>query len=231
MSSTSFTGFPKEAVKFYRDLVKNNDKMWFDERKPDYEEYVLGPARAFVVEMGKRLKKISPGVIADPRVNQSLFRIYRDTRFSNDKRPYKTHLGIFFWEGKAKRMECPGFYFHLEPPNLMVASGLYMFTKPQLEEFRKSMIHKSRGPALEKAVKQVEKKGHDIGGDRYKRVPRGFDPGHKRADLLLYKGMYAYIDIKIPEELHSKKLLDHCEKIWKDMAPLHKWFVALAQRT
>ena len=83
----------------------------------------MTPARLFVGEMGARLKKLSPGVQADPRVDKSIFRIFRDTRFSRDKTPYKTHLGIWFWEGDGPRMECSGFYFHLDPPKLMNGSG------------------------------------------------------------------------------------------------------------
>jgi uncharacterized protein (TIGR02453 family) len=81
---------------------------------------VKGPSGAFVVSMGAKLKAISPAIKAIPKVNQSLFRVNRDTRFSADKSPYKTNLGIWFWEGEKKRMECPGFYFHLDTENLML---------------------------------------------------------------------------------------------------------------
>ena len=98
-----------------------------------------------------------PGVVADPRTNGagSIFRIYRDTRFSKDKRPYKTYLGILFWQGRGKKMENPGFYFHLEPKGLMLGAGTYTFMKQGLEAFRKAVVHRTRGPALAKAVKKV----------------------------------------------------------------------------
>ena len=82
---------------------------WFKRHKNDYEELVLNPSRLFVSEMGELLRGIVPAINADPRVNRSLFRINRDTRFSKDKTPYKTHITLWFWEGLGPRMENPGF--------------------------------------------------------------------------------------------------------------------------
>ena len=93
----AFNGFSIEMVKFFQNLKNNNSKQWFEAHRHIYDNYVLQPARVFVVEMGKRLEKIVPAVNAIPKVNQSLFRINRDTRFSKDKRPYKTNIGIWFW--------------------------------------------------------------------------------------------------------------------------------------
>ena len=91
-----FKGFSKALVQFFRDLKDNNTKPWFDKHRHEYEENVLFPSREFVVAMGKRLRQIAPGVNAIPKVNQSLFRINRDTRFSKDKSPYKTCKGVRF---------------------------------------------------------------------------------------------------------------------------------------
>jgi uncharacterized protein (DUF2461 family) len=77
-----FTGFPEESTQFFTELKTNNNKAWFDAHKPDFEKYVLAPARDFVVALGERLRELSPDVVADPRVNKSIFRIYRDIRFS-----------------------------------------------------------------------------------------------------------------------------------------------------
>jgi uncharacterized protein (TIGR02453 family) len=117
---SGFEGFPEETVTFLSDLAKNNKKTWFDAHKNDYERFLVWPARAFTEAIGERLITVVPGIIAEPRINGSIFRIYRDTRFSKDKTPYKTHLGIFCWDGSGPKMECPGFYFHLEPPNLLL---------------------------------------------------------------------------------------------------------------
>jgi len=226
-----FSGFPKECVTFFSELAENNNKPWFEKNKEDYENYVLAPAREFVVELGKRLRKISPKVNADPRPNKSLFRIHRDTRFSKDKTPYKTHLGIMLWEGSAPRMECSCYYFHLEPPNLMLGVGIYEFTKPALEDYRASVVHQTRGKQLAQAIKKITQNGEcTLGGRVYKKTPRGFDADHPNADLLLFNGLHAGVTTKIPKELYSSAIIDYCFARYKKMDPLHKWLVALTER-
>jgi len=237
MSQTaSFSGFSEETLSFYRELAVHNKKEWFDEHRKDFDNSVMDPARSFVVDMGERLRMIAPAVIADPRVNKSLFRINRDTRFSKDKTPYKTHLAIWFWEGAGKRMECSGFYFHLEPDRLMLGAGIYMFEKPALEEYRKSVVHPVHGPRLVEAIDALEGEVEGSGGcglykgERYKRVPRGYDPDHERADLLLNKGLVAGDDGPIPPELITPGLLDYCMVRYEKMLPLHRWLVEMTER-
>jgi uncharacterized protein (TIGR02453 family) len=225
-----FTGFPKECVQFYKRLVKNNNKTWFDNHKADYENYVLNPARDFVVEMGKHLKKISLGIHADPRVNKSLFRIYRDARFSHDKRPFKTNLGIWFWEGEGKRFDFSGFYFHLEPPNIMLAAGIHIFEPARLKTFRDSVVHEIHGPMLVKAIKQVEKAGYQIGYKGFKKTPRGYDKDHPYAEYLLFNGLHGFHETKIPPQFYTDELIDYSIAIYKAMAPIHKWLVTMTNR-
>lgn len=230
-AKAGFQGFPREAVRFYSELAKNNTKAWFDDHKTDYQRYVIEPAQDFVFEMGELLKQISPNVIADPRVNKSIFRPYRDTRFSHDKTPYKTHLGIFFWEGKRAKMECPGYYFHLEPPTLFLAAGMHCFSKPVLETYRDSVVDPKLGKTLRKAITTVSKKPDcSIGGKHFKKTPRGYDSGHENAEMLLYNGLYVNTETDIPEELHSANLLDYCLKRFKDFRPIHEWLVTMVER-
>ncbi len=228
---TDFAGFPRECVEFYTKLAQNNTKLWFDEHKSDYEKYVMGPARDFVFEMGSLLTAISPKVNADPRINKSIFRPYRDTRFSKDKTPYKTHLGIFFWEGKLSKMECPGFYFHLEPPTLFFGAGNHCFSPKLLEAYRNSVVDPKHGPALVNAVtKLMAKDGYSIGGRHYKKLPRGYQADGLAGELLLHNGLFAGYEVDIPEELYSAKILDYCFAIFKEMAPIHKWLVNMTER-
>ncbi len=225
MAEAKFEGFPKASVKFFTELAKNNDKVWFEAHREDYENEVLTPAQQFVVAMGKRLQKLSPKVNADPRPNHSLFRLHRDTRFSKDKSPYKTHFGIMFWEGSRPRMECSCYYLHLEPPNLLLGVGIYAFTPELLEVYRGACAHPKLGPQLAKAAKQLVSKGYNLGGKFYKKAPRGYEAGHANADLLLHNGMHAGIETKIPAEFYGAKLLDYCFAHYKNMSPLHKWLV------
>ena len=92
-----FSGFPRQYFTFFNQLKKNNTRDWFEKHRSDYDEFVLHPAREFVIEMGNKLRKIAPGVNAIPKINQSLFKINRDVRFSKDKSPYKTYMGIWLW--------------------------------------------------------------------------------------------------------------------------------------
>jgi uncharacterized protein (TIGR02453 family) len=227
-SAPTFPGFPKRTVSFLRELAKNNDREWFTAHKAEYEAAVMEPARAFVLAMGERLRRLSPGIRFDPRANGSLFRIYRDTRFSPDKSPYKTNLGIFFWEGGGPRMDCPGYYFHLEPPTLMLGGGSYIFSRPLLERYRRAVADPDYGPELAAIVKKIGgRPGYTLGGEHYKRVPAGYDAEPVAAGLLRHSGLYAGSEGPIPVELHSPALVDYCFDKFKPMEPLHRWLVKL----
>jgi uncharacterized protein (TIGR02453 family) len=221
-----FHGFPRALVAFYEDLAYNNNRAWFNEHKDVYKEYVIAPAQDFVRAMGERLRALAPDVVADTRATGagSIFRIYRDTRFSKDKTPYKTFLGIFFWEGQRKKTENSGFYFHLEPSRLMLAAGVHVFPRPLLEVYRDAVVDPDHGPALVQAVAQVAASGpYQVGERHYKRVPRGYDPNHENADYLLHNGLFASIESDVPEELFTEECLDYCLERFRDMAPIHAW--------
>ncbi|MCJ7579991.1 MAG: DUF2461 domain-containing protein [Candidatus Aminicenantes bacterium] len=221
-----FIGFSKDTVQFFNRLKKHNERDWFQSRRDDYESYVLTPARSFVVDMGERLKQISPNIQAVPKIDKSLFRLNRDTRFSADKSPYKTHMGIFFWEGQRPKMECSGFYFHLEPPHIMFGVGIYRFPKQDLHRFRKAAGDPDSGERLSQVIKTLSQlKGYDIGGKFYKRIPSGFDSNHPNSDLLLHNGLYAGKTVPIPDEMYSAELINYCWKNFKSLAPLHLWLV------
>lgn len=224
MTTQPFSGFPPEALNFLAALSVNNEKSWFDAHKRDYEKYLLEPSRAFVVAMGRRLKELSPGIIADPRTNKSLFRIYRDVRFRRDKSPYKTHVGIWFWEGSGPRMSCSGFYFHIEPAFFMVGAGLYKIPCELLDGYRHAVVDARRGPALRKAVDALLQSGvYSLGGKNFKKVPRGFDSRHPNAAFLLHDGFYIGRQMDIPDALHSPSLVDFCFAYYREMLPVHLW--------
>ena len=228
---STFSGFSEQCVKFWRDLPNHNDKRWFENHRDDYEQYVMAPCRSFILAMGEALQTIAPKIHADPRVNKSIFKINRDYRFSKDKSPYKTHMGLWFWEGQLPRMECSGFYFHLEPPLLILGSGIYLFSKPALEEYRRSVMDAKQGAALSKAIDQVRKKGdYSMGPQFFKKTPRGYDPGHKRADLLLYNALYMGTESTMPSAFYSADLVDYCMERYQALLPLHKWLLAMTER-
>lgn len=224
----NFEGFSKKTVDFINNLKKNNNKKWFERNKKDYLNFVMNPARAFIVAIGERLKALSPHIIAVPKVNKSLFRINRDTRFSLDKFPYKTHLGIFLWEGNRPRMECSGFYFHLEPPKLILGVGIYRFPPLLLERYRRMVVDSEYGAELSDILKKIARiKDVELGGKHYKRVPSGYDASHPNAEFLLYNGLYAGYETDLPDELYSRSLIDYCWEKYHPLAPLHDWLVGI----
>lgn len=220
---SGFKGFPKATVRFFEQLKKNNTREWFADHKRDYEVDVKEPSIAFVMAMGERLKKDAPRINAVPKINHSLFRLNRDTRFSPDKSPYKTNLGIWFWEGERKRMECSGFYFHLGDGKLMLGTGMHIFPKAILNPYRDAVVDKGHGSQLGRIIAGISKKGYRISGKHYKRIPRGYDGAHKNAEFLLHNGLASMREVKIPEELYSKAIIDYAFYHFKNMSPLHKW--------
>lgn len=225
-SETHFSGFSEDTVRFFSELRRHNNRDWFEAHRSTYETAVMEPSRAFVTAMGARLRAISPRVIAVPKVNKSIFRLNRDTRFSLDPSPYKTNLGLYFWEGSSSRMAASGFYFHLEPPNMILGAGVYTIPVQLLAGYRRAVVDPQKGKELGRVVALISRlKGFTIGGKHYKRIPAGFDPSHPNAELLKHTGLYAGFETLIPPELYSARLLDYCYHRFKAAAPLHRWLV------
>src|SRR5918996_3776624 len=135
--ATTTRSFGPELFRFLRDLEANNDRTWFNANKDRYEREVRDPALDFVEDFAPRLAEISQHFVADPRPSGgSLFRIHRDTRFSKDKSPYKTHVGIHFRHERAKDVHAPGFYLHLEPRSVFVGAGIWHPNSPTLAKIR-----------------------------------------------------------------------------------------------
>ncbi len=220
-----FTHFPNETITFYRELENNNNKEWFQSHKQDYKDYVQLPAIDFITSMGERLKAISPNIIYDTRTNGagSLMRIYRDIRFSPDKTPYKTNLGIIFWEGAGKKMENPGFYFHFDNQGAGFYAGFYVFPKDKIKTYRNAVD--KNGDELQKVINELGAQGYLVGGEKYKRVPQGFDADHPHAELLKYKGLHSSTEALDPELIIAPEFLDIGFEHWVNQSPLHNWLV------
>lgn len=225
MKNDAETIFPFSAEEFLRKLSKNNNKEWFEKHRDEFELKLRVPAIDFVQSMGEKLRTIVPAIVADPRTDKSIFRLHRDTRFSKDKNPYKTNLGILFWEGERKRMECPGFYFHLEPGKVMLGAGIYMFAKDQIKVFRDAAADDKTGKELHTILKKLEKKGYPNGTKHYKKVPRGYDPQNPQAHLLLHNGLHTYKEFGLDEITGKKDLEKFVFSHFKEQLPLHLWLM------
>jgi uncharacterized protein (TIGR02453 family) len=220
----TFTGVPDETFSFLRALAKHNDRTWFQAHRADYEAYWLEPAMQLVEAIGAKLRKVSPDVRAEPRVNGSIYRINRDIRFSKDKRPYKTHLDLMFPEGAEKW--APGYWFRLTPDVVMVGAGMHVFDGPLMDRYRHAVVDPSHGAALAAAVAKVRKAGYEVGDVRYKRVPRGFDPEHPRAELLLHNSLTAGTQFPAAEA-RSPRFPDVVVSHYRKIAPIQRWLVDL----
>jgi uncharacterized protein (TIGR02453 family) len=218
--------FIKSCEKFLSRLAKNNSKKWFEEHRKNYEEQLLYPAQDFVLELGSRLSDICPKIAAIPQIDKSIFRLHKDVRFSRDKAPYKTNLGILFWEGNRKRVECPGFYFHIEPGRFMLCNGIYMFPKELLEKFRTAVSDYSAAVELSAILKQITSGGrYFIGEKKYKRIPKGYDPEYEYSEYYLYGALYVWYEVKNLDEIYDKDPAEFAFEIFKDFIPLHEWLV------
>ncbi len=179
--------FDEETFSFLRELKRNNDRAWFAANKDRYEESVKEPFLRFIEDLGPELRKVSRNLVADPRpVGGSMFRIYRDVRFSKDKSPYKTHVGAHFPLGKG--MAAPGYYLHLEPDECFVAGGMWMPEPEALQRIRERIA--GRPADWKKARGDLDR---DDGA--LKRPPRGFDAEHPMVEDLKRKSFTASVPL------------------------------------
>ena len=181
--------FTRKTLSFLRSLKRNNDREWFRARKPQYELHVRGPMVELLTQLAKDLPSFAPDCVSDPRV--SLYRIYRDTRFSSDKRPLKTHAAAHFPSRKFPRGEGAGLYLEVAPGWVWMGGGLYMPSSAELRAIRGRIATRHRtlhrivaAPAFRKAVGRLE-------GEQLSRVPRGYAKDHPGEHYLRFKQFLA----------------------------------------
>ena len=187
--------FNKATLTFLKDLEANNNRDWFQANRDRYDETVMEPAFAFISEIGERLPKISPHFVAMPKKSGgSLMRVYRDTRFSKDKTPYKTNIGIQFRHERGKDVHAPGYYVHYDKNECFLGVGLWRPERDALAAIREAIDEKGstwkrvRDGAKFRAV-------FDLGGESLKRPPKGYADDHrfiedlKRKDHIAVKTM------------------------------------------
>jgi uncharacterized protein (TIGR02453 family) len=219
-----FKGFPKEVLGFLESIRKNNSKEWFEEHRDEYEKYILEPSRAFVDEFAEHLMALEPTINFAPKINKSLFRIYRDTRRPDAIAiPIKHRIGIIFWQGSGSRMQSSSFYLHFSPDELFVSVGVRWFEKPMLDAYRECIKDDDKRAELASILKNIEDKGYKTIEKGYKRYPKGFDKDMKNVDLSLYKGMATYKILDPKLITNGNKLIDTLYNIYEDMLPLQQF--------
>ena len=218
-----FNGFKKEGIEFLQKLEKNNSKVWFENHRHTWEDTILAPNKAFVEDMGDTLQILVPTIKALPKVSGSLFKIYRDTRFSKNKTPMKDKIGLLFWQGLGHRMQSSSFYMHYTKENYFVASGIRAFKAPLLKTYRNYIKNEKKRESLHQILEELQNKGYKYSPQKYIRVPKDFTGNETHLYLTKVDSMFAYIEYEIDNDFYSVKLLDKLFKIYDDMKDLQQW--------
>ncbi len=185
-----FAGFPEEALRFFRSLERNNRREWFQPRKPIFDEKVRASMIELVEAVNLGLARFAPEYVTGPE--QAIYRIYRDTRFSSDKTPYKTHLAASLWRRGFQKHSCAGFYFSVSHKEVEIAGGVYMPGPEQLLEIRRHLAeHHAQFQKLA-ANRKLVALMEPLKGDSLSRTPKGFASGHPADDLLRRKQWLYY---------------------------------------
>ncbi len=199
--------FGPQLFEFLRQLERNNRRDWFKAEKKRYERDVRDPMLRFISDLGPRLKAISPHLKVDPRpVGGSLFRIYRDVRFSKDKSPYKTHVAARFQHRRGKDVHAPGYYLHLGPGEVHCGAGIWHPDGKALRAIRQAIAERGE----EWRALLAEESFADLyaqGGEALKRGPKGFDPDHPMIDQLKRKDFVAFATLE-PDAATDPGFLD-----------------------
>src|SRR4051812_21878345 len=181
--------FSAATLRFLRALKRNNRREWFSAHRDDYEAHVRGPMTAVVERLADEFRTFAPEIVASPK--SSMYRIYRDTRFSENKAPYKTHVAAVFPTRGLQKHEGAGLYFHVSPTEVWIGGGMYAPQMPQLQAVREHIAINVRrlraiveSPGFRRQVGRLE-------GERLQRVPRGFPKDHQAAEFLKFRQFLA----------------------------------------
>lgn len=214
---SSFKGIPKEGLAFLADLEKNNNREWFDAHKQVYVEKLRTPLEEFCAAVGAQMAAFAPAYMTEPK--RAIFRIYRDTRFSNNKTPYKTAQGALFFRPELGKNESGGFYFEVSPKHLGIAGGLYMPNPDYLRAVRLHMMDNQArweklvsGKAMEKAVGRIQ-------GDKLTRPPKGYPADHAGIEWIKHKQWYFWVELD-PETATSAAGVKEVASRFKLMTPV-----------
>lgn len=194
-----YARFKPETIAFLGQLAENNNRDWFREHKSRYEEDVLDVALRFIQSMQEPLASLAPHFVALPtRVGGSLMRVYRDTRFSRDKTPYKTNIGIQFRHDQAKDVHAPGYYVHIAPQQVFVGVGMWRPESDPLKRIRERIAGKPG--EWKRAIGGKRFRRHfSLGGESLMRPPRGFDKDHECIDDIRRKSFIAVRELTVED--------------------------------
>ncbi|HTK81898.1 MAG TPA: DUF2461 domain-containing protein [Bacteroidota bacterium] len=211
-----FSGFPREGVQFLKQLKKNNKREWFNKHKEEFEEYVKLPMQSLIASLKQPMAHDMPEILVDPK--KSMFRIYRDTRFSKNKDPYKTHVAAVFhmtahWQNSA------GYYIHIEPSGVYAGGGIYSPDPDRLKRIRQSIADEPKQFLTIVSNETFVKRFKKLEGEKLQRVPLGFPKDHMMAEWLKYKSFYTGVEWDV-EECYSPRFVSRIVRTYKELSPL-----------
>ncbi len=212
-----FAGFPKEGLAFLRSLKRNNNREWFNAHKDRFEETVKLPMQSLIVSLRPHFERFAPDMEVHPK--RSLFRIYRDTRFSKDKTPYKTHAAAhFILRGTSKGLVGCGYYVHIEPGECFVGAGIYMPDGQQLKKIRKGISRRGKEFLGILRSKTFARRFGSIQGERLVRMPKGFSEDDPMAEWLKLKQFFVGASLS-PQGAHTPRFLRTTTSHFETAAP------------
>jgi len=212
--------FTSQSLRFLRALKRNNRREWFTAHRDDYETHVRQPMTDIIARLADDLRGFGPEYVANPKT--SMYRIYRDIRFSENKAPYKTHVAANFPTRGLPKHEGAGLYFHVSPDDVWIGGGMYAPQQPQLHAVREHIAANSRrlralveSPAFRRDVGTLE-------GERLQRVPRGFPKDHEAAEYLKFRQFLAGREFE-PVFATSPKFYSSLLTVFKRVAPVTRF--------
>jgi len=218
-----FKGFPQEGIAFLKDLKVHNTKGWFEDNRHLWQKHIHEPNIHFIQEMGETLQILVPTIHAKAKVSGSLFKIYRDIRFSKDKTPMKSKIGLLFWQGQSHRMQSSSFYMHYDKDSYFIAAGVRAFKPELLSIYRAYIQNPTHAASLHQILDTLKQKGYLFPEPKYKRVPKGFDKEMSHLYLCFYGAMYAYKEFPIDNTFYSDQICQRVFGLYEEMADLQRW--------
>jgi len=215
-----FSGFSPKAISFFRRLERNNKREWFQPRKEQFEEFCRAPMLELVAQVVDDLRDFAVDHVVEPK--RAVYRIYRDTRFSNDKSPYKTHMAAIFPHARLPKHAGAGYYFAVSHEGLSVGGGVYGPGPDELAALRDAIVKDER--SFRKLVddKRLRKQMGDLQGEQAARIPKGYAANHPAGDLLRRKRLYFYTTMDAGIALKPGVCKAIVER-FRLMAPLMEW--------
>ncbi|ACM20569.1 protein of unknown function DUF2461 [Geotalea daltonii FRC-32] len=224
--SEKFTGFPPSAIQFLRTLRENNSKAWFDLHKPDYQNDLLKPLQALAAGLGPLMLSIDPDLEVTPAINRTISRIYRDTRFSRDKSPYKTSHWITFKRLRQEWKDYPAFFFEISPDSYRYGMGFYSASRQTMDNFR-TAVDMNPKKFLTAISFYSNNKIFTIEGEQYKR-PLKADISMELQAWYNRKSVYLVSNHQIDGNFIDKKLIKELQYGFEMLAPFYHYLCKVA---